>query len=124
MKVFFRRFVCQFLALCLIGLPFTVQAGMIGTDEVIAQSQDQSDRNKVRDFMARAEVQQQLQDHGITLQAAQARVSALTDLEVQQVAGRIDSIPAGADTAAVVVTVLAVILLIYILLQHFYPKAK
>ena len=124
MKAFFKRFVCQFLALCLIGLPFTVQAGMIGTDAVIAQSQDQSDRNKVRDFMARAEVQQQLQDHGITLQAAQARVGALTDLEVQQIAGRIDSIPAGADAAAVVVTVLAVILLIYILLQHFYPKAK
>jgi len=124
MTSFFKRFISQFLALCLIGLPFTVQAGMIGTDAVIAQSQDQSDRNKVRDFMARAEVQQQLQDHGITLQAAQARVSALTDLEVQQIAGRIDSIPAGADAAAVVVTVLAVILLIYILLQHFYPKAK
>jgi len=124
MKSFFKRFISQFLVLCLIGLPFTVQAGMIGTDEVIAQSQDQSDRNKVRDFMARAEVQQQLQDHGIGLQAAQARVNALTDLEVQQIAGKIDSIPAGADAGATVAIVLAVIVLIYILLQYFYPKAK
>jgi len=124
MKSFFKRFISQFLVLCLIGLPFTVQAGMIGTDEVIAQSQDQSDRNKVRDFMARAEVQQQLQDHGISLQAAQARVNALTDLEVQQIAGKIDSIPAGADAGATVAIVLAVIVLIYILLQYFYPKAK
>lgn len=124
MKSFFKRFISQFLVLCLIGLPFTVQAGMIGTDEVIAQSQDQSDRNKVRDFMARAEVQQQLQDHGIGLQAAQARVSALTDLEVQQIAGKIDAIPAGADGGATVAIVLAVIVLIYILLQYFYPKAK
>ena len=124
MNAFLKRFVCQFLALCLIGLPFTVQAGMIGTDEVIAQSQDQSGRNKVRDFMARAEVQQQLQDHGIALQAAQERVNALTDLEVQQIAGRIDALPAGADGGGTVAIVAIVIQLIYLVLQAFYPKAK
>ena len=123
MKVFFKRFVCQFLALSLICLPFTVRAGMIGTDEVIAQAQTQSDRATVRDFLARADVQKQLQDHGLTQQAAQERVNALTDVEIQQIAGRINEIPAGAIHAeGVVAIVLIWILIVYLLVQHFYPS--
>ncbi len=122
MKSFFKRFVCQFLALCLIGLPFTVRAEMIGTDAVVAQSQTQSERNKVRDFMARADVQQQLQQHGITLQAAQERVGAMTDIEVQQIAGKIDSLPAGADAGLVVGATLLLIGIIYLIVQAFYPS--
>ena len=123
MKVFFKRFVCQFLALSLICLPFTVRAGMIGTDEVVAQTQAQSDRAMVRDFLARADVQKQLQDHGLTQQAAQERVNALTDIEVQQIAGRINEVPAGAISGEGVFFVVVLwILIVYLLVQHFYPS--
>jgi hypothetical protein len=122
MKAIVKRFVCQILALSLIGIPFTVQASIISTDEVLAQVQTQSDRTKVRDFVARADVQTQLQDHGLSLTVAQERVDAMTDSEVQQIAGKIDTLPAGAGAVSTVAIVAATIIVIYIILQHFYPK--
>ena len=124
MKAFFKRFTCQFLVLCMIGLPFTARAGMIGTDEVIAQAQVQSDREKVRTFLSRADVQQQLQQQGVDPQLAKDRVSAMTDQEVNLIAGKIDQLPAGADGGTVVALVALLIIIIYIILQYVYPKAK
>ena len=96
MKAFFCRLISQLLVLSLIVLPFTTQAAMIGTGDVIASAQGQSARDKVRDFMARAEVRQQLQSYGLNPDTAKDRVNALTDEEVQHLAGKIDSLPAGA----------------------------
>lgn len=123
MKNVFRRFVSQALIVSLAALPFTAQAGLIGTDEVAAPVA-QSDRAKVRDFLARADVQQQLQQYGLTAQAAQERVDALTEAEVQQIAGQVDTVPAGAASGAVAVVGLAVLLVAvtYIIVRAFYPQ--
>ena len=82
MKKRFHRLVSFALAFSLAGLPFTAQAGLIGTGEVAAQSALQAERARLGEFMSRAEVRQQLQMHGLTEQAAQARINALTDAEV------------------------------------------
>jgi hypothetical protein len=122
MTQLFRRLVSYALVFSLAGLPFTAHAGMIGTDEVTGQIQD--GRAKVRDFMARADVQAQLQQHGVTREAAQARVDALSEAEVQQLAGNIDNLPAGATTGAagvVGVTVL-LILVTYVIVRAFDPQ--
>lgn len=124
MKNAFRRFVSQALIVSLAALPFTAQAGLIGTDEVVAPTQAQAERAKVRDFLARADVQQQLQHHGLTAQAAQERVDALTDAEVRQIAGQVDTVPAGAASGAVAVVGLTVLLVAvtYIIVRAFYPQ--
>jgi hypothetical protein len=124
MRIVFRRFVSVLLVFSMAGLPFTAQAGLIGTDEVAAQSEAPSDREKVRDFVARADVQQQLQEHGLTPQIAKERVDALTDAEVQQIAGKIDALPAGATSgvAGVVGVTLLVVLVTYMLVRLFYPQ--
>ncbi len=124
MKKLFQRLVSYALMFSLAGLPFTAQAGLIATDEVAAPAQVQADRAKVHDFLARADVQQQLQEQGLTREAAQARVDALTEAEVQQVAGRIDALPAGGTTgaAAVIGITLLVILVTYVIVRLFYPQ--
>jgi len=124
MTTLFRRLVSYALVCSLAGLPFTAHAGMIGTDEVTAQTQGQADRAKVSDFMARADVQNQLQQHGLTRDAAQARVAALSDAEVQHLAGRIDALPAGATTGAAGVVGVTVLLVAvtYIIVRAFYPQ--
>jgi hypothetical protein len=124
MTKLFRRLVSCALVFSLAGLPFTAQAGMIGTDEAMAFAPVQSDRAKVRDFIARSEVQTQLQQHGLTLEAAQARVAALSDAEVQHLAGRIDSLPAGATSGAAGVVGVTVLLvaITYIIVRAFYPQ--
>lgn len=117
MKTFLVRFICRLLAVSLIALPYTAQtqAGMIGIDEALA-AQRQAERGKVRGFLARADVQKQLAVLGVDPAAATERANALTDDEVQQLAGRIDSLPVGAEiSTAGLLLVLIVILLIFML---------
>ena len=117
MKAFLVRFICRLLAVSLIALPYAAptQAGMIGVDEVLA-AQRQAERGKLQGFLARADVQRQLAVLGVGPAAAAERANALTDDEVQQLAGRIDSLPVGADiSTAGLLLVLIVILLIFML---------
>jgi len=116
-KAFLLRFICRLLAVSLIALPYApqTQAGMIGVDEALA-AQRQAERGKLQGFLARADVQRQLAVLGVGPAAAAERANALTDDEVQQLAGRIDSLPAGADiSAAALLLVLIVILLVFML---------
>ena len=115
MKAFLLRFICRLLAVSLIALPYApqTQAGMIGVDEALAV-QSQAERGKLHGFLARADVQKQLAVLGVDPAAATERANALTDDEVQQLAGRIDSLPAGAEiSTTALLVVLIVILLIF-----------
>ena len=117
MKAFLARFICRLLAVSLIALPYAAQtqAAMIGVDEALA-AQRQAERGKLQGFLARADVQTQLAVLGVGPTAAAERAKALTDDEVQQLAGRIDSLPAGAEiSTAGLLLVLIVILLIFML---------
>jgi hypothetical protein len=117
MKAFLRRFLCRFLAVGLVALPYAAQtqAALIGVDQALA-AQRQAEHGKLASFLARADVQKQLAVLGVSPAAAAERSNALTDDEVQQLAGRIDSLPAGADiSAAALLLVLIVILLLFML---------
>ena len=113
MKAFFCRLISHLLVASMIMLPFTTQAAMVGTGDVIASAQAQANRDRVQNFVARADVQNQLQALGLNSGTAKDRVNALTDEEVQHLAGKIDSLPAGADSgwgwAAVIIIVAVVI---------------
>lgn len=126
MQNIFRRLVSYLLVFSLAGLPFTAQAGLIATDEAVSQNQPQlqAERAKVRDFFTRADVQQQLQQQGLTQQIAQERVAALTDADIQKIVGKIDALPAGGTSgaAAVVGITILVILVFYAIVQLFYPQ--
>jgi hypothetical protein len=78
-------------------LPFqSIQAGMVGTEQVSAVASAQASRDAVLATLARAEVASQLQTMGIDANAAKARVGAMTDDEVRTLQSQIDSLPAGA----------------------------
>ena len=118
MKMVFRRFVCRFLVLSLVVLPYAAQtqAALISVDQALA-AQRQAERDKLHGFLARADVQRELAVLGVGAAAAAERVNALTDEEAQQLAGRIDSLPAGAEvsTAVALLAVLLLLLLIFML---------
>jgi hypothetical protein len=98
----------------MVWTPFSLQAGMIGTDQVVAGAQDQANRDKVLSFVARADVAKQFEALGHTASTARERVDAMTPDEVTRLAGKIDSLPAGADsTAAWIAAVIIVGLIVY-----------
>ena len=114
---FLSRLISQLLILSMVLLPFSTQAGMISTDQVVTSAAAQADRAKVADFVARADVQKQMEVLGLTPANANDRVNALTDEEVQRIAGKIDSAPAGASssgTAWVVAALIVIAVLVYI----------
>jgi hypothetical protein len=82
-------------------------AGMIGTDQV-ASAASQADRNTVLQFLGRADVTSQMQSLGVDPAMVKDRVAAMTDQEVQSIAGKIQSMPAGADDTGIIILILVV----------------
>ena len=122
MKVFFCRLISHLLVISLIAAPFSTQAALVGTDEVVRLAQAQSDRDMVRNFVARSDVQRELQTLGVDPRNAKERVDALTDMEVREIAGKISALPAGAGTAETVILVVLLVIAIYVILKYVYEK--
>lgn len=85
------------------------QAALIGTQTVLAQQSDHSNRDRLQNLLARADVRTGLQARGVDPAQAQARVASLTDAEAQQLATQLDALPAGGGG-------LELVLLVFILL--------
>ncbi len=110
------RMTSRLLIACVLGLGLplqSAQAGMVGTDKVAASAQ--FERERIHTFLDREDVRMQLQTQGIDASTAKARVDALTDEEVQKVAGRLDTIPAGGEILSLLFTIFIVLLITDIL---------
>ncbi len=111
MKSSLKRILCSFLVIAMAMLPFqSGQASMIGSDAVIASPASQADRNTVTNFLNRAETASQLQALGVDPVSAKERVASMTDEEVASLAGKINQLPAGADSSAGAIILLIVII--------------
>jgi hypothetical protein len=82
----------------MVWLPFAGNAAMITTGDVVASAADQANRDKVAEFTARADVQKSFEAMGLTAANATERVNAMTQEEINRIAGQIDTMPAGADS--------------------------
>lgn len=108
MKSAWARTICRLLVVLMIWTPYQIaQAGMIGTDQA-ATTSSPADRGTVLSFVSRADVAGQLQAMGLDAATAKDRVAAMSDAEVSYLANRINSLPAGADTAGVLLLILII----------------
>ena len=99
MKSFGTRMVCRMLIACLMMMQLPLaQAGMLGADQVASATTVQSDRAALMAAVQRAEVAGQLQSLGVEPGLARQRVAALTNDEAHQLAGKLETLPAGALT--------------------------
>jgi hypothetical protein len=116
----FKRFVSSLLIVCLAGLGLPVQAGMLPTEAANAE------RSRVLNVLDREDVRAQLQAHGVSPADVKARVAAMTDDEVAQLAGQIDSLPGGgADVLGVILVVFIILLITDILgFTKVFPFTK
>jgi hypothetical protein len=105
------------------------QAKMVTTDQVIEQSSPSDDRERVRDFLAREDVQDQLALLGVDPDEAASRVDSLSDEEIRQIAGKMDELPAGEGGLGVVVGAILIIFLVLLItdllgLTDVFPFVK
>jgi hypothetical protein len=115
----FRK-LCRFIALplavimFLISAPLTMvaNAALVSTDSVIGSLSAQQDRDKVLNFFSRDDVSSQFRSLGLPPDEARARVQAMSDEEVRQIAGKLDQIPAGEGVLGFIVFVIILGLLV------------
>jgi hypothetical protein len=125
----FKRLLASMLMVSttLMGLPVVAHAGLISTEELVsfAPSSLDSNRDKVTVFLSRDDVRSALESHGVSSAAAIDRVQAMTDVEVAQLASRVDQAPAGGDVLGLLFTVFIVLLVTDILgLTKIFPFTR
>ena len=117
----YSRWTACLLASCisLTGFVQSAQATLVTTEQVAASQgviSPTAQRDHVNSVLARADVAAGLQERGVSVDQARARVAALTDDEVAQVSSTLDTAPAGAsDVLGIILTIFVVLLITDIL---------
>jgi hypothetical protein len=103
------------VSLCILGLPIpAARAELVATDRVETTRQERlSARELLGSLFDRGDVRAALERHGVNADDAKARVDALSDDEVEQLATQFDSLPAA---GSVFETVLVIGFLVFVTL--------
>lgn len=90
-------------------------AGMIGTQEAFNASARTLQLQRVDRLLDGSTVQQQLEQFGLSSAEASERIHALSDSELETLAERLDSLPAGAGALEVLGAVFLVLIVLEVL---------
>lgn len=100
-------------------------SSLISTQDALQADQLRSDRERINELLARQDVQEQLQAQGVDPADVEARVAALSDEEVRQMAEHLDELPAGASVVGALVFIFVVLLVTDILgLTNVFPFTR
>ena len=123
----YRKFIGLTVVISIFLLNFPVspaRAVMITTEYAVAQDSDQlSDRTRVKAFLGRADVMAQLQTYGISHAEALSRVDSLTDREIDALAGKMDqsaSMAGGYEFDGSIFAIIGLLLYTIVFLIVFY----
>jgi hypothetical protein len=112
-----RRPLFVALTVAMFAAPLQKSHGaVISTQQYLAVADRDASLARVNTVLAREEVRAQLEQVGVDPVAAQERIAALTDEELQQLATDLENMPAGGSALAVV-GIVAIVLLILELLD-------
>lgn len=113
----FNRLLATALIPCitLAGVPMTAQAAIVTTEQAMVTPAGDASRERVAAFLARDDVRTELQAQGVSADDAIARVQAMSDAEVAQLADRVDQAPAGAGVVGVLFSIFLILLVTDIL---------
>lgn len=93
------------------------QAAMVGTGNVLSGPQHDDgartvDRERLIAALGRDDIRKELRDMGVDPDDARARVERMTDAEVAELQGRIDSLPAGGSVSTVELLLIIILVLL------------
>jgi|TARA_Y100001951_G_scaffold72899_1_gene59822 hypothetical protein len=99
------------LHLLLVAQVPLAQAAMIGTPEVVAEHQQQVDRQQLLTMLDDQEVQKKLEAMGVERDQVEKRINGLTAAELAQFNQQLDQAPAGAGVVGVIVLFLVIFII-------------
>lgn len=127
-----RRSVAIGMAVVLFAVsgPLTAaRAALVTTDQAIEGQALATDRERVMQFMAREDVRKQMEALGVDPDEAIQRAAGLSDSEVQEIAGRMDMLPAGQGAVGIIVGAALLIFIVLLItdilgLTDIFPFVK
>lgn len=90
------------------GLQAPAAAALVGTEEAVSLGM----RERVISALERADVRDRLQAYGVAAEDVKARVAAMSDDELTQLASGLDTLPAGGDSIIGAIVFVFLVLLI------------
>ena len=104
------------VVMLVISMPLgTAQAALVSTEQMVAAGDGAADRARVLAFLERADVREQIVALGVDPDEAAARVAALSDAQVREIAGQLDRLPAGQSAIGIIVGAILIIFLVLLL---------
>jgi hypothetical protein len=89
-----------------------LHASMVGTGELLATEQTQTERAQLLQTLTREDMRRQMEHMGVNPEVAKERVSRMTDDEVASLNDRLAQLPAGAGVWEVVAIAFLVLILL------------
>ena len=94
------------------SLQSAAYAGVISTQQYLTTLDREATRARIDAVLAREEVRSKLEQYGVDPAMADARLAALTDQELEQLATDLENMPAGGSVLGVVGVVFIVLLIL------------
>lgn len=94
------------------GYAVPVQAAVISTQQALSIESRQVLIGDLEARLARTDVRQAMVDLGVDPDEARLRVASLSDVELQQLDGQLDSLPAGGGVLGLIGAVFVVLLIL------------
>ncbi len=119
-SVKFRKVVASLVVVAFCFLSVVVaplHATLVGTADILATQETDMTRDKIKTFLAREDVVNQLQAFGVGMEEAQARVDTLTAEEIQLLSEKIDEMPAGGDALGFLLALAVITFVVLIILD-------
>lgn len=85
---------------------------LISTAQVVDEVSRSQKEQRVKDFLSRSDVKDQLMSHGVSAEEASFRVASLSEQELNQLSAQVEEAKAGGN---ILVAILLVVLIIYLI---------
>jgi len=113
MMQYIQRPLAWFLSAMLLLMPMMpAQAAMIGTDQIINQTDSSLTREKLQQFLDREATRKQLQAWGVSPDRIGERVNRLTDMELARINQERSRLNAGGDSIVGILLILFIVFII------------
>lgn len=112
-----KKFLCLNLVFSVFFLTLPSQGWTMFIPSGQTASTTQADMVTIQKTLESAMVKQRLIDHGLTSEEALARVTALSDQQIHEVASNLESLQAGADGVGALIFIVVVAILVVVVLQ-------
>ena len=110
----FREFLVRLLSIALISMGFmqVSSAGMIGTEYLVESDAREASLQRLDILLAKQEVSEQLQSFGVDPAQVAERLAGMTNAELLQIEGTLNTQTAGGDALGIIGAVFLVLLIL------------